>query len=125
MPETASPSRRCEEIPAEDRWNLDDIYPSLDAWRADMAKLETDLQRMVEAQGSLSQSPRALLEVLRLDDRIDATAQRVWWYVALMHDEDLRDNEVAARKQEVTALLSKAGTAAAWMRKRTWPTACD
>lgn len=104
------------EIAERFRWNLDEIFPDFDAWERAVAELEEDIARMQSVEGTLSGGPKALLEALYLNDRIDERAQRVWWYPTLMHDEDLRRNEVAAPKQRVTALLSRAGTAAAWFR---------
>jgi len=49
-----------------------------------------------------------------LSDAIGELAQRVWYYASLRHDEDQRDNAVAARRQQAQLALARASQAAAW-----------
>ena len=51
---------------AADRWNLADIYPSVEAWTADAAKLEGQLAQFGGCKGHLGESARRLEECLDL-----------------------------------------------------------
>ncbi len=116
MPSTATKPLPREQIPADRRWKLEQIFENFDAWDTAMKSLEEQIDRMQAFQGRVAEGASTLVEILSLNDSIDEAAQRVWWYPALMHDEDLRRNEIAAHKQRVTELLARAGTATAWFR---------
>jgi oligoendopeptidase F len=49
-----------------DRWNLADIYPSVEAWNADAAKLESELAQFATCKGRLAESARKLKDCLDL-----------------------------------------------------------
>lgn len=105
-----------EEIPAELRWNLEDIYPDVDAWEAGAEELERLIEGFAARRGTLAKGPDSLHAALAAHDALEAHAHRVWWYPALMHDEDLRRNDVESRKQRVQMILARANTESAWLR---------
>lgn len=51
---------------------------------------------------------------MRAQDELGQLAYRVYYYPALLHDQDQRDNEIAAMHQEVQILLARWHEAAAW-----------
>jgi oligoendopeptidase F len=111
----AASMRSRDQIDERYRWNRLDIYPSWESWKEGLATLEADIERYEKMAGSLKKGgATALLEALTLDGRIGQLSYRVWYFAALAHDEDQRDNEVGARKQQVQILFAKAQQAAAW-----------
>lgn len=108
-------------IPARDsvaenlKWNLADIYPDRPAWEADLKRLEGAIARLEKGRGPID-SAQKLAGLLRGQDDLEQLATRLWWYPALMHDEDLRRNDIEEQKQRVQLLLARAGTATAWVR---------
>jgi len=50
----------------------------------------------------------------KLSDEIGQLSYKVWYYVALKYDEDQRDNEMNARRQQVQILFAKFAQASAW-----------
>ena len=103
-------------VPTDMRWNLDDIYPDWKAWEAGAAELERRIAALAARRGTLGEGPRVLLDTLRAQDELEELAHRVFWYPALAFDEDLRRNEIAARKQRVQGLLARANSETAWLR---------
>ncbi|MGZ5065444.1 MAG: hypothetical protein ACXWG1_07825, partial [Usitatibacter sp.] len=68
------------EIPG-DRWNLGDIYPSLQAWNDDAAKLESQLKDFAPAcRGHLGESAAKLRQCLDLNADIDKRYSRLAVY---------------------------------------------
>jgi oligoendopeptidase F len=53
------------ESPA-DRWNLAEIYPSVEAWNADAAKLQSQLEDFASCKGRMGESARRFKECLDL-----------------------------------------------------------
>ena len=51
---------------------------------------------------------------MKLSDDIGQLTYRVWYFAGLKYDEDQRDNQINARRQQVQILFAKAGQASAW-----------
>lgn len=57
---------RAAETP-QDRWNLADLYPSLEAWHADEAKLTAQMKEFDACRGHLADAAIRLKRCLDLD----------------------------------------------------------
>ena len=55
-----------------------------------------------------------MLASYRLSDEIGQLSYKVWYFVALKYDEDQRDNEMNARRQQVQILFAKFAQVSAW-----------
>ena len=92
--------------PAQIEWNLSEIYDSLDAWRADKARLETRIAGLSRFRGRLGESAATLAEAL---DAISATEQdlvRLYVFAFLQADEDRRVAETQERRGEAALLMA-------------------
>lgn len=103
------------EIPDQFKWNLNDIYPSWDAWQADMTRLEKMMDEYAALKGTISQGPQQLLKAMKLNDDLSMILYKVYRYPQLMYDTDTRANEVAAKMQQVMTVYSKFQTATSWV----------
>ena len=56
----------------------------------------------------------SLLAAYKISDEIGQLSYKVWYYVALKYDEDQRDNEMNARRQQVQILFAKFAQVSAW-----------
>ncbi len=106
-------TRARADVPAAERWNLADIYPSWEAWRADYDALEARVRAYAARKGTLGHEA-ALRDALRESDSMNQVAYKVWYYASLAHDEDQRDNTVGARRQQVAILFAEWRQAMAW-----------
>jgi len=111
---TAIPPRT--EIPDELRWNLADICSGWDEWEEGVRELERRVEDFARRRGTLGEGPESLHAALAAHDELEVLAHRVWWYPSLMHDEDLRRNDIEERKQRVQIVLARADTESAWLR---------
>ena len=102
------------EISAEYKWDLTDIYADWDAWQADYDKLQDLMDQYASLKGTLNSGPDALLKAFQLSDQLGILADKVYHYASLNRDVDSRNNDVAAKLQQVQILFSKFGTATAW-----------
>ena len=66
---TKIPNR--EEIPVEDTWATEDLYPSDEAWEAELATLEADKALFAGFAGHLADSAEKLLDYLTNMERVD------------------------------------------------------
>lgn len=108
-------SRNRAEIGDAYKWDLGDIYPDWDAWERARAELDALITEYDALKGTLGSGADRLLAAMRLNDRLGQLAYRVYFYPSLKYDEDQRDNQVNARRQQVQALLARWQQATAWL----------
>ena len=112
---TAAPQlRNRSEIPDRFKWNLTHIFQNWDAWKAAYDDLEKKIAAYAALQGTLALGTDRLLAAMKLSDDIGQLTYKVWYFASLKHDEDQRDNDVNARRQQVQILFAKASQASAW-----------
>jgi oligoendopeptidase F len=108
----ALPSR--EAIPARYTWDLTAICEDWDAWTADFRRLDAGVDAFAALQGTLARGADALLDAFRLMDEMGALSYRVWYYASLHYDQDQRNNEINARRQQVQILFARQAQASSW-----------
>src|SRR4029453_18411591 len=64
--------------------------------------------------GTLAGGRQNLLSALKLRDDIGQLEYKVWYFASLWYDQDQRDNQINACRQQVQILFAKAAQAAAW-----------
>jgi oligoendopeptidase F len=103
-----------QEIPDRFKWNLSDIFADWGEWQRAYDELETKIGAYAALQGTLAAGPDRLLAAMTLSDDIGQLTYKVWYFASLKHDEDQRDNQINARRQQVQILFAKASQASAW-----------
>src|SRR3990170_408560 len=111
---TGARMRRREEIDGRFKWNLNDIFPDWAAWEASYRTLETRVDEFAALKGTLASGPDALARAFGMSDELGQLAHKVWYYSSLRYDEDQRDNEMNAKRQQVQNLLARLGQASSW-----------
>ena len=112
---TAAPAFRDRgTIPEKFKWNLTHIFSDWDAWQRAFDELDARIGEYAGLQGSLSKGAGHLLAAMKLSDDIGQLTYKVWYFASLKYDEDQRDNQANARRQQVQILFAKASQASAW-----------
>src|SRR5438552_1745762 len=101
-------------IPDRFKWDLTDIFPDWEEWQRAYEDLEVKIGGYAALQGTLAKGPDHLLAAMQLSDDIGQLTYRVWYFAGLKYDEDQRDNQINAKRQQVQILFAKAGQASAW-----------
>jgi oligoendopeptidase F len=94
------------EVEEKYRWKLEDLYPTLDDFEKDFARVEADLQAFAKCQGKLGRSAKDLRGCL---DQLFDTAKRfarLATYSERLHDQDGKD----VKGQELHDRIGKLGT---------------
>jgi oligoendopeptidase F len=102
------------EIPERFKWNLTHIFSDWSEWQSAYDALDTRIAAYGALQGTLSQGADRLLAAMKLSDDIGQLTYKVWYFASLKYDEDQRDNQINARRQQVQILFAKASQASAW-----------
>jgi oligoendopeptidase F len=106
--------RHRDEIPNRFKWDLTHIFPDWNAWQAACDRLDSTIAAFASLQGSLGGGAAQLLHALQLRDEIGQLEYKVWYFASLWYDQDQRDNQINARRQQVQILFAKSAQASAW-----------
>jgi oligoendopeptidase F len=96
------------------QWDFTHIYPDMEAWEADYVRLGEIIDESAALQGKLGESPANVLRYYQLSDEGGQIAYKVYAYVNLQADLDLRDNTMNAYGQRVSALFARWNQATSW-----------
>jgi hypothetical protein len=88
-------------IPDRYKWNLADLYPSEEAWRAAKEKVLKEIPPLAAFKGTLAQSPQRLADALDAANRVGKEFQRVAVYAGLISDQDTRVSKYQGMQQEI------------------------
>jgi len=80
------------EIPVEDKWAIEDLYPTDEAWEADLATLEQDKEYLVSFAGLLGESAETLYNYLSYSEEKSLKMSRLANYCMRRGDEDTRNS---------------------------------
>lgn len=105
--------RKRDEIPAQYKWNMQDMFASDELWEEE-AQLLLDLAKEIEGyKGRLSESAAALLEFMKKSDELDYHAERVIVYAGQKYHEDTAVSKYqayAAKADTIAVAISSASS---------------
>jgi len=84
-----------KQVPAEHRWNLEDLFPNQQAWDQEFQQVKTSLGRISAFQGKLS-DPAQVKACFELEDQISLQTERLYVYANMKHHEDTAEPEFQA-----------------------------
>ena len=97
------------------KWNLGDIYPSVDAWQADVDMLKTEVDKLADFKGTLGESSESLYKALSFGNDLVKTLWQAWVYASNLSNENLNVSENQELMQQMRALGTKFGEVTAYM----------
>ena len=81
-----------KDVAEADKWRLEDLYPTVDAWRAELKEFTAASEALAGYTGKLG-SADSLLAYLRLSDQATVYLERLVNFARSRSDEDTRDAE--------------------------------
>ena len=78
------------DIPERYTWNLEDIYPSIEAWERSFVSLFPRIETLAGFKGKASSSAETLLAFLQEEEAISKELGRLYVYANMKSHEDLR-----------------------------------
>jgi oligoendopeptidase F len=94
-----APPRRAD-VDVESTWNLQELFRSVDEWRAELADIERSVATVTTHQGRLAEGSGTLLACLDARDTLQARLQRAYTFASLRNSEDGTD---PARQSDFSA----------------------
>ncbi len=102
------------DVPEKDKWAIQDLFATDDAWRAALAKAKEFIPRITAFRGRLAESGAALLSFFRLDDEISLAFDALVHYAQRRSDEDTRVAAYQEMVSQVTRFAVEIQSAAAF-----------
>jgi oligoendopeptidase F len=96
-----------QDIPEQYRWNLNIIFPDLDAWEAAYGDVEAKLPQLAAFKGRLDESPDVMVEAIELVYDISKTIEDIFVYANQWQKTDTRNAEANALVSRAQALYAK------------------
>ena len=103
------------ETPEQISWNLDEMYPTKEAWTAEKERLSAAVERLTGYRGQLGGSAAALREALDVISETDKELSRLYLHAFLTSDEDRRIAVNQERRSVAASLLSEFGEATSFV----------
>ena len=101
-----------------DKWNVEALYPSIDAWEKEFSTLAGEKKprfpELLKFQGRLSQGPQVLKDAIDLSIVLERKLEKLYTYAHLRHDEDITNDLYKAAYMRITALLCDLREEFAW-----------
>src|SRR4030042_249482 len=113
--EALSQNRERSEIAVEDKWKLEDLYPSDDAWNTAKKEIVAQFDEVTKYQGKLTSSASTLLACMEFNSRISRQFGRLFCYASMKSDEDTGDSKYLGLKQEMQQLGTDFSSKAAFI----------
>ena len=88
------------EIAKEDRWAVEDMYPSDEAWMADLEKMKALSAELAAFAGRLGESAATLLDYASKNEQAGVLLSNIYNYSSRRNDEDTR----VAKYQEMNGM---------------------
>ena len=103
--------RSREEIPQEDKWAIEDLYPTDEAWAEALATIAEDEAYLASFNGKLAKNGEALLAYLTRMEELNVKADRLGNYCMRKADEDTRNATYQAMQGKFMSVVVALGAA--------------
>lgn len=103
-----------DDIAEKYKWNLKDLYSSVEQWQQDVKTIEKRIPELTEFQGKLGESPKNLLTTLQNMFSIYKNYSKLSSYSARLKDQDLGNSENESLAQQASSLGTKLSEAASY-----------
>ncbi|MCY8086545.1 oligoendopeptidase F [Bacillus sonorensis] len=95
------------EVPEELTWNLTDLFPSNEAWEAELLQIEQDILAIAVYKGRLHEGAGTLVECLTKQERLMERFTRAMTYTHLKKTEDVTNPINQANASRIAALQAR------------------
>jgi oligoendopeptidase F len=109
-----------QEVPEEDLWNVNALYPSLESWKKELKKVVSAkkapfFKTLAAYKGTIGQSASHLRKCLDSYFETERALRKLYTYAHLRHDEDIQDSGYKEIYQEITGIYHQFAQETAWL----------
>jgi oligoendopeptidase F len=104
------------EIPEKYKWDFSLIYPSWEAWEADLQRCEELTDEIAALKGTLAESSENFLKMEQLTDEIGRISYKLYGYSGLQRDTDQSNNELLSRFGQFMGAMQQIDQKFSWIQ---------
>ncbi len=104
-----------ENIDEKYKWDLTEIYPSIEAWKKDKERIKGQMAEISKYKGQLGTSGPKLKEALETFFEIRKDFYKAHGYTSMLSDQDTRKSGPAGMKEEMVQLRTELSKASAYV----------
>ncbi len=103
------------EVAASDKWNVEELYPSLAAWEKEFAEVSKDkFSPLQKFKGHLGDNENVLKEAIEYILATDRKLEKLYTWAHMRHDEEITLSEYKAANARISSLLVDFRESTAW-----------
>ncbi|MGV2998863.1 oligoendopeptidase F [Streptococcus suis] len=99
-------SKQRHEIEEKYQWDLTTIFPTDEAWEAELAELQAETEKTKEFAGHLLDSAKSLLEISETQLGLMRRLEKLYVYASMKNDQDTREGKYQEFQAKALALYS-------------------
>ena len=99
------------EIPAEDKWAIEDMYATDEVWEAELGTIAEDQEYLAGFAGKLGESGETLYHYLHRSEELEVKASKLGNYCMRKADEDTRNTTYQAMTGKFMSVMVALGAA--------------
>jgi oligoendopeptidase F len=103
------------DVPERDRWKLEHVFPTPEAWEEEFARVERSIAEVASLRGTLGGRVETLVEGLGRHASVAAALDRLFVYAHLLRDQDTRNPATQALAERIARLSTRLAEAAAFL----------
>lgn len=108
-------TKKREEIEEKYKWDLEKVYTDESIWEDDFKKLQQMIGQIAALQGTMAESPEALLRVMQTSDDMGRIAEKLYVYARMRRDENNANHIYQALFDRAERLGVEANSASAYI----------
>lgn len=98
--------KKREEISIEDKWKLDKIYSSQEAWEKDFEVLKEESPKLKEFAGKLNDKEE-ILKYLELNEKVSRLGETIYVYAHMKSDEDTGNQKYQGYMNKIDTFMAE------------------
>ncbi len=110
----STPLPRRQDVPDDKKWNVESVFPSLDAWEAAFTLADALAPGLQAFQGRLGESASVLADALERRDTDELAVGKVGLYAGMLAAGDSADQTAAALRSRAQGLYARFAAATAF-----------
>jgi len=95
------------EVPIEQTWNLEKIFPTVAAWEAALENIDAQINEIKKFENTLSNSPEQLFNCMKNAEEVSRKVEKIFLYANLGSSVDNSDQEALARAVQARGKYAK------------------
>jgi len=95
------------DVPLEQTWNLEAIFPSLEEWEKALNGIEGEIDRIAPFRNTLSSEPQQLYKCLKVTEQVNRAMEKISLYANLSSAVDNSDQAAQARAVQARGKFAK------------------